>query len=91
MSVFLKAKERINIMSEKPVNVQKLNDLIKKEGCDDLTDLLTRCIGNSAVPAICVNPGCDHSTTMEPDQAGGYCETCKDNTVVSCLVLAGVI
>jgi len=74
-----------------PDKNQKLNDLMKKEGCDDITDLLTRCLGSSTVPAICVNTDCNHTATMEPDQTSGYCEDCKENTVVSCLILAGVV
>ena len=35
--------------------------------------------------------GCDYTTEMEPDQEEGYCEACGGNTVVSALVLAGII
>ena len=35
--------------------------------------------------------GCDYTTEMEPDQEKGYCEACGGNTVVSVLVLAGLI
>lgn len=43
------------------------------------------------VPAICRNEGCNYTTFMEPDQDKGWCEHCEENTVVSCLVLVGVI
>ncbi|MCP1747530.1 rRNA maturation endonuclease Nob1 [Bradyrhizobium japonicum] len=35
--------------------------------------------------------GCDHTAEMEPDQDQGFCEACGGNTVVSVLVLAGLI
>ena len=34
---------------------------------------------------------CSYITEMEPDQDRGYCEACGGNTVVSALVLAGLI
>jgi hypothetical protein len=35
--------------------------------------------------------GCDYTTEMESDQDAGYCERCGGNTMVSALVLAGLI
>ena len=35
--------------------------------------------------------GCDYTTEMESDQDAGYCEACGGNTMVSALVLAGLI
>jgi rRNA maturation endonuclease Nob1 len=40
---------------------------------------------------ICMTPGCNYTVDVEPDQREGYCEKCGENTVKSCLVLAGVI
>ena len=33
----------------------------------------------------------NYTAEMEPDQEQGYCESCSTNTVVSALVLAGLI
>lgn len=42
--------------------------------------------------AICVNPDCKAmAENMEPDQDEGFCEECRENSVVSVLVLAGLI
>ena len=35
--------------------------------------------------------GCDYVAPMESDQEEGYCEKCSGNTMVSVLVLAGLI
>jgi hypothetical protein len=54
-------------------------------------DMLEHATFDSVAPAICSNEGCDYSTEMEPDQDRGWCEECGTNTVVSCLILAGII
>ena len=73
------------------MNKKKLKTLTKSEGFKKPQDLLEKAVFDSVVPAICVNDGCDYITTMEPDQKAGYCEMCHTQTVVSCLVLAGII
>ena len=45
----------------------------------------------AGVPAICTNEGCSYTAEYEPDSREGWCEVCKDNSVQSCLVLAGMI
>ena len=66
----------------------KLCDL---EGFNSLDDLLQAAATDSVCPAICTTGGCDYTAEMEPDQDEGYCEACGGNTVVSVLVLAGLI
>ena len=70
---------------------QKLMKLCESEGYDDLDDLLAVAALDSVCPAICMTEGCDYTTEMEPDQTEGYCEVCGGNTVVSVLILAGLI
>ena len=53
--------------------------------------MLKACVTDSVSPAICTAPDCSYTTEMEPDQDRGYCEACGGNTVVSALVLAGLI
>ena len=71
----------------------KAAKLIKRdaEGFNCIDDLLAASISDSVCPAICMTEGCDYTTEMEPDQEEGYCEACGGNTVVSALVLAGII
>lgn len=69
----------------------KLMKLCAAEGLKSLDDLVAMSIAGSACPTICMTEGCDHTTEMEPDQEAGYCEACGGNTVVSVLVLAGLI
>jgi hypothetical protein len=75
-------------LSTKGAKLMKLCDV---EGFDKIEDLLTASITDSVCPAICMTEGCDYTTEMEPDQREGYCEACGGNTLMSALVLAGVI
>jgi hypothetical protein len=38
-----------------------------------------------------MNPDCDYTTEVEPDQREGWCEECGTGTVRSGIVLAGII
>ena len=73
----------------------KLKTLMYIEGYTDLYEFIEEeCMGfgmRVGVPAICKNPDCDYSADMEPDQDRGWCENCQDNTLVSALILAGII
>ncbi len=69
----------------------KLMRLCELEGFEKVEDVLFASISDSVCPAICMTEGCDYTTEMEPDQDAGYCEACGGNTVVSALVLAGII
>jgi hypothetical protein len=69
----------------------KLDILVEIEGYDSVEHLLAAVIMDSVSPGICVNPGCDYTTEIEPDQDRGYCEVCRTQTVKSALILAGII
>ncbi|MGA7452206.1 MAG: hypothetical protein WBW73_13275 [Rhodoplanes sp.] len=69
----------------------KLMRLCDAAGFDCIDDLLAASVCDSVCPAICMTESCDYTTEMEPDQQEGYCEACGGNTVVSALVLAGII
>ena len=72
----------------------KLRRLCEIEGLDDETALFAAAIADSVCPAICCNPdnpGCDYTAEMEPDQDRGWCEMCERGTLVSGLVLGGII
>jgi DsbC/DsbD-like thiol-disulfide interchange protein len=75
-------------LSHKAAKLMKLCDL---EGYKRLNDLLKASVTDSICPAICMTEGCDYTTEMERDQDAGYCEACGGNTMVSALVLAGLI
>ena len=70
--------------------MSKLKTLARIEGMDEIA-LLEAATFDSVAHGICKTPGCDYTTTVEPDQDRGWCEECNAGTVVSCLVLAGVI
>lgn len=71
--------------------MSKLNDLARIEGFDDPMEMLEEAVMDSVCPGICMNPGCDYTIEVEPDQRKGWCEACETNTVKSGLMLAGVI
>lgn len=76
-------------LSQKALKLMRLCD---RSGFDSLDDLLLATALKATVcPAICMTEGCDHTADMEPDQDQGFCEACGGNTLVSVLVLAGLI
>ena len=87
-SVMSAAKQH---MEHKRFKARKLDDLARESGYGGPTAMLEAEGFDSVVPAICMNDDCDYTTGMEPDQTEGWCEVCETNTVMSCLVLAGVI
>lgn len=76
------------VLSNKATKLLKLCD---SQGFDNLEALLKKCATDSICPAICMTEGCDYAVGMEPDQNEGYCEVCGGTTMVSALVLVGVI
>lgn len=69
----------------------KLSKLAEIEGFADPLDMVEAYADDTLVPAICMKPGCGYTCFYEPDSREGYCEACGSQSVVSCLVLAGVI
>ena len=72
----------------------KLAKLVELEGFESEDKLFAAAIADSVCPAICCNPAnpdCDHTAEMEPDQDRGWCEMCERGTLVSGLVLGGLI
>ena len=69
----------------------KLMKACEAEGFATIDDLIALSVADSVCPAICMTEGCDHVAPMESDQEEGYCEGCSGNTMVSVLVLAGLI
>jgi hypothetical protein len=74
--------------SEREAKLQRLAEL---EGFETVDEIFDAAVTDSVCPGICISPGCDYTTEVEPDQRKGYCEICGTQTVKSCLVLAGLI
>jgi hypothetical protein len=70
---------------------EKLKRLMELEGYDSLGELAQAVLSDSVSPAICIEPDCDYTSEMEPDQDRGYCEACGKQSVTAALVLAGMI
>ena len=68
----------------------KLQQLADQEG-QSVEDMLEEACMDGVAPAICTEPGCNHTGSMEPD-GDGVCPKCqKGPTIKSCLLLAGII
>lgn len=70
--------------------MNKMRELLTLEGLTK-EEFLENYALESCVPGICKNPNCDFVSFNEPDCKDGWCEECQDNTVVSGLILMGVI
>jgi hypothetical protein len=83
----------MRVLSE-GVPAARLAKLVEIEGFEDETALFAAAMSDSVCPAICCNPDnpeCDYTAEMEPDQDRGWCEVCERGTLVSGLVLGGII
>jgi histidinol-phosphate/aromatic aminotransferase/cobyric acid decarboxylase-like protein len=72
----------------------KLLKLCAIEGYDSEAELFEAAVADSVSPAICCNPDnpdCDYVEAKEPDSTVGWCEECGRGTMVSALVLGGLI
>ena len=72
----------------------KLLTLCAIEGYDNETELFEAAVADSVCPAICCNPDnpdCDYVEAKEPDSRDGWCDECRRGTMVSALVLGGLI
>lgn len=70
--------------------MSKLDELVEETGMD-VHELLEEAAYDSVAQGICTEPGCRYTTTVEPDCRDGYCEACGQQSVQSCLVLAGLL
>ena len=75
---------------EEVIKVSKLQRLAEIEGLS-VNEMLEQATFDGICPGICINPGCEYTTEVEPDQDKGWCEECQQNTVKSALTMAGII
>jgi len=64
------------------------NQLASDWGFSTVDEMLESSVFDSVAPGICP---CGYSTEVEPDCEDGWCEECNDNTIKSCLVIAGIM
>jgi hypothetical protein len=76
---------KMNFLERQSLLHQAANDF----GFEDIDEMFANAVCDSLVAAIC--PECGYTTDMEPNQDQGWCEMCEKNTVVSVLVLGGLI
>jgi len=62
---------------------------IEEEYGEDAMDLCQAAIMDSCCPGVCRECGAVYE--YEPDQGKGWCDNCEKNTVVSLLLLEGLI
>ena len=74
-----------------PLTHVKLTRLAELEGFRTKEALLHVHIRDVIVPGICLRPGCDGVAEVARDERAGVCSICGQNSVQSCLVIAGLI
>lgn len=65
--------------------------LAEVEGRETVAEMIEYACTDSVVPGICTDQDCGSSQACEPDAERNYCDACGKPTVVSCLVLEGLI
>ena len=63
-------------------------ELLEDEGMEEM-DFLENYVFESIVPGIC--PNCGQTAMYEPDQNRGWCDNCETSSIVSGLILAGMM
>lgn len=76
--------------AEANLEASKLDALASIEGLT-VTSFIEEYALDEVVPGICMNPSCDYTTRVEPDQREGWCEECGSPSVRSGIVLAGIL
>ena len=69
----------------------KLETLAGIEGFAEVPDLLEAASYDSVSPGVCASRDCDYTCEIEPDADRDWCEECREGTVHSALVLAGLV
>jgi hypothetical protein len=77
-------------VTEANAEVSKL-DILARESGMTVMEFIDSYALDDVSPGICMNPDCDYTTEVEPDQREGWCEECGTPTVRSGVVLAGLI
>ena len=72
--------------AERQAKLERLAELLGFKTIDEMFDAA---VTDTACPGICINPWCDYTAMVAPDESAGYCERDGTNTVQSALVLAG--
>lgn len=75
-----------------PQEIEDTTELLAEiEGYPSFLAMVAALITDSVFPGICTNRGCEYTCEVEPDATRCECESCGTPTVVSGLVLAGLI
>lgn len=69
----------------------KLLKKLAKKVNKQVKDMLQESADNGIANGICTNSRCQYTANVEPDCEDGWCENCETQSVVSCLILAGII
>ena len=73
---------------QRATKLQKLAELLGFETVDEMFDAA---VTDTACPGICVNPWCDYTPTVAPDDESGYCPNAARTPCKAVSVLAGLI
>ena len=71
------------------VTTNALGLIASEEGYDSPEEMLEAVAFDASVPGMCLE--CEHIQNCEPDAQDNYCDGCGEQSVVSCLVIGGLI
>jgi hypothetical protein len=83
-------KEKRMTPAEANAEASKL-DILARESGMSVPEYIDSYALDDVAPGICMNPDCDYTAEVEPDQTEGWCEECETRSVRSGVVLAGLI
>jgi len=70
---------------------QYLIDTLVEEFADNEIELFEMAMNDLQAPGICVVDGCEFTTLVDQDTDDGFCDECGNQSVKSCLIIAGMI
>ena len=65
--------------------------LLDDKGFENASEMMEAVGLDSIVPGVCKDKDCLAVMDVEPDQEAGWCCVCHETTIVSCLILWGLI
>jgi hypothetical protein len=74
--------------SERQAKLQRLAELLGFKTIDEMFDAV---LSDTACPGICINPWCEYTATVAPDENAGFCQNDGTKSVHSALILAGAL
>ena len=86
----------VKLHAGKLIRLQRINAILRDAGYEIVKDvdeipneLIETWVFDSVVPGVCKN--CNGVEDVEPDCTEGWCSECNTNSIVSALIILGII